>query len=155
MEQEKLIDLISFGHANKQMPAGKRFASQIALVAVGSVRCGAGHEYNEGVKACIKHMIRLLSWQDKVCGIPLSKYLFINTTLDLPYAREVLPNSIVATVLKYQHSLNDRGTGMAEIAIAELINGIETACCRAYRSNFETWDDVEYLDPHEIENLKG
>ena len=128
-----LLNLVEFGR-NRKPPCGKAFATGIALMADMVLRRQMNEQEVLGVRSCIRQRLRTLEWRSYAWHVPIGGHRFVDGTFELEGRTEVLPNSLVATVLLYRTSLDEGGTGLGRILFSELANGLEWAC---YASQFE------------------
>ena len=131
---DPLLDLVEYGRSRKP-PAGKPFATAIALMADMVIRRDMNDRELRGVHACLRQQLRTLTWRSYAWHIPLSKYRFSDGTFELEGRTEILPSSLIATVLLYRPSLDEQGSGLSRIIFSELAIGLEWAC---YASQFES-----------------
>jgi hypothetical protein len=129
-----LLDLVEYGRSRRP-PAGKPFATAIALMADMVIRRGMNDQELRGVHACLRQQLRTLTWRSYAWHIPLGKHRFSDGTFELEGRTEILPSSLVATVLLYRPSLDEQGTGLSRVIFSELAIGLEWAC---YASQFES-----------------
>lgn len=147
-----LIDLVEFGR-NRKSAAGRSFGTAIALMADGVVRRYMGEDELLGIRACLRHQLRTLTWRSYTWRIPLGKYSFADGTFELEGRTYILPNSLLASVLKYRGALDEGGTGLGRIIFSELVAGIEWACWRSqFESDIENSRDTKLIS---VEELSG
>ena len=131
---EPLLDLVHFGRTHRA-PCGKAFAIDIALMTDMVLHRYMSEPEVLGIRACIRQRLRTLKWRSCVWHFPVGAHRFADGTFELEERTEILPNSLIATVLLHRTSLDEGGTGLAPIIFSELANGLEWAC---YVSQFET-----------------
>ena len=149
-----LIDLIEFGRHDRVKYRAREFARDIAYLACGVIERHVSSDELEGVRRCIKFELRNLKWNTFIWLIPLTTHRYKDGSFATEGRTEMLPNSIIATVLKYKDSLKEWDTNLAGILISDFVCGIGKACAESlYSSNFEARDDVAYIDSNEIEKL--
>ncbi|MDD2659784.1 MAG: hypothetical protein PHY54_08910 [Methylococcales bacterium] len=147
---EPLIDLVELGR-NCKSAAGRPFATAIALMADGVIRRYVGEDELLGIRACLRHQLRTLTWRSYAWCIPLGKYSYSDGTFELESRTYILPNSLLASVLKYREALDERGTGLGRIIFSELAVGLEWACWRSQcESDLETSRDTKLISSEEL-----
>ena len=140
-----LIDLIALGHKSSA-PTSKPFADPIAYMATAVVHRHLESGELVGIRACIKHNLESLSWRNFVFGFPISTDRYADGSFNLDGRDLILPNSIIASVIKYRDPLNEHSTGLAPIIYIELRRGIEWACVRSlYESHLESTQGIKLL----------
>lgn len=145
-----LIDLVELGR-NRQSAAGRPFAVKIALMADDVIRRYMREDELLGIRTCLRYQLRSLSWRSYAWFIPLSKYSFSYGTFELEGRTYILPNSLVASVLKYREALSERGTGLGQIIFSDLVAGLEWACWKSqFESKIETSRDIKLISAEEI-----
>lgn len=147
---EPLIDLVELGR-NRKCAAGRPFATAIALMAEGVIRRYMGEDELLGIRACLRQQLRTLTWRAYAWCVPLGKYYFSNGTFELESRTYILPNSLLASVLKYREALDERGTGLGRIVFSDLAVGLEWACWRSqFESGIETSRDTKLISAEEL-----
>jgi hypothetical protein len=145
-----LIDLVELGR-KRQTAAGKSFATKIVLLADDVVRRYMREDELLGIRACLRHQLRSLTWRTYAWFIPLGKYSFADGAFELEGRTYILPNSLIASVLKYREALSERETGLGQIIFAELVSGLEWACwISQFESHIETSFDIKLLSAEEL-----
>lgn len=148
-----LIDLVEFGRYEK-LACGRRFATPIALLATGVVSRYMDERELVGIQTCLRYQLRTLAWKDFTFGIPLGRHSLNYGSFDYSDSGDrtyMLPNSLIASVLRYRDALNENGTGLRSIIFSNLLNGLEWACWRSLReSELEKADGTKLFSKSEL-----
>lgn len=149
-----LIDLIEFGRHDRAKYKERKFARDIAYLACGVIERHVSSDELEGIRRCIKFELRNLKWNTFIWLIPLTTHRYKDGSFEAEGRTEILPNSIIATVLKYRDGLKEWDTNLAAILITNFVRGIGRICEESiFSSNIEACDNLIYIDSHAINKM--
>lgn len=102
----------------------------------------------QGVISCIRQQLRSLKWREYVWVIPLNSYRYIDGTFELKGRDQILPESVVATTLRYREELDERESDLCSIIFGEFVRGLEWACYSSiFESKLEAMPQVPLIEP--------
>lgn len=141
-----LIDLAAYGHGRKPGP-WRPFGLAVANMAEGTVRRHLPRAELAGIHACLRQTFAHLVWRTKILGIPFTRHRIDDGTFGSEGRGDVLPNSLVATVLVYRDQLSERGTGLGKLVLSDLARGIEWACADSLYIDVESGQGTKLIYP--------
>ena len=149
---EPLIDLVELGRG-RGPATGKRFAADIVLMADFVIHRDMTKQELQGVRACLRYRLLTLEWRSYVWRIPLpEKHSFNRRTFEIEQRASILPDSLIASVLRYRGALDERAMNLRHVIFTDLVKGLEWACCISRNGNVVEFPAAKLISALEVDS---